>query len=109
MAGSGGRRPGAGRKPGVPQKRKSDIADVINSVIPPNERIGLLAERARGVLVQEIDKRGESRVYSLPPSENALKILEEYASGKPIQRTELTGKDGEDLIKEIRVKIVRKS
>ena len=92
----GGKRPGAGRPKGTVNKNKREIVEVINKVIPAKERIGLLAELARGITVSEEQKRGEPKVYTKPPDCFALKILEEYASGKPPQSIDLTS-GGEKL------------
>lgn len=81
----GGKRIGAGRKKGAHNKSTYEVKRVINSILPPKKRYGLLAELAQGVLVQEKQKDGSERVYVKPPDGFALKTLCEYADGKPVQ------------------------
>jgi hypothetical protein len=102
---NGGRRPGAGRKAGIKNKSTYEVKAIINSIIPAKERYGLLAELARGITVQEIDKEGGVRVYEKPPSEPALKILCEYADGKPAQSVDVTS--GGSKIAGVVVEIIR--
>lgn len=83
----GGKRPGAGRKPG--SKQRATI-----------EQGATLAELARAhtgtaldVLVQ-VAQASESDAARV----SAANAILDRGYGKPIQQTELTGKDGKDLI-----------
>jgi hypothetical protein len=72
---------------------KDQIANLINKEIPPIERIKLAADLARGVKVQEtkVDRKGDVNVvvYTTKPDLNAIEFLENYASGKPVQKQEV--------------------
>jgi len=81
-------RAGLGRKKGTHNKNKAALAEIINKEIPPEERVRLVAELARGVLVEEPDGHGGVKVYSRAPDMVALRHLEEFSTGKPIQRVE---------------------
>lgn len=61
---------------------KAADAAVIESVITFKERIELLAELARGVLVQEVED-GEEKVYRTKPDVKALQQLNEMQKGRP--------------------------
>lgn len=56
----------------------------------------LLAELAEGVTVSE----GE-RVYTKPPDTLAIKQLNEYQYGRPAQRIEGIGENGEHVVRVI--------
>lgn len=84
---AGGKRPGAGRKPG--SKQRATV-----------EQAGTLAELARehtttalNVLVQ-VAQASESDAARV----SAANAILDRGYGKPVQQTELTGKDGKDLI-----------
>ena len=92
-----GKRHGGASRKNRPNKSKADLAAVINKIISQEERMGLAAELARGVTVEETDKKGEVKIYTKPPDIAALKFLEEYATGKPIQRFEHGGIDDDSI------------
>ena len=85
MAAPKGHKRYGGKQKGSKNKSTYEVKAIINSILPAKERYGLLAELAKGILVKQIEKDGEVRVYEKPPSEAALKILCEYADGKPVQ------------------------
>lgn len=87
MSGHGGKRPGAGRKPG--SKQRATV-----------EQAGTLAELAReytstalGTLVR-VAQSSESDAAAV----SAANAILDRGYGKPVQQTEVTGKDGKDLI-----------
>jgi hypothetical protein len=81
--GSGNR--GRGRPKGARNKKTQELASIIDGVIPIEERVRLVAELARGILVEQTEAHGKQRVYARPPDLAALRWLEEYRTGKPIQ------------------------
>ena len=84
------------RKPGMRSGKRlknliakdSDDA-VIEKSIPFRERVELLAELARGVLVEEVTD-GEEKVYRTKPDVKALQQLNEMQKGKPAMTTKIT-------------------
>lgn len=68
--------------------KDSDDA-VIEKSIPFRERVELLAELARGVLVEEVVD-GEEKVYRTKPDVKALQQLNEMQKGKPAMTTKIT-------------------
>lgn len=97
--GHGGARPGAGRKAKdekfkVPiAKAEKKIADKLPWIIDQ------ALELAEGVVVQEFDKDGMPKIYQRPPDLGAIKYLADRIMGKPTERKELSGPDGEPLFK----------
>jgi hypothetical protein len=89
MAGTGGARPGAGRKrkadkfQGQIQKAEGMIADRLPWLIDK------AMELAEGVTVQKPGLTGMV-VYQLPPDISAIKYLVDRIMGKPTERRELT-------------------
>jgi hypothetical protein len=84
--------PARKNKGGRPKNKptaKHDPARIIQKVIPARERIEKLAELSRGITVSETDKKGEVHVYTLPPNEKAIRQLNEYAWGKPVERSKI--------------------
>lgn len=80
-----------GRKNGKdPKKAATKASDdaIIEIAIPFKERVELLAELARGVLVQEIED-GEEKVYRTKPDVKALQQLNEMQKGKPQMTTKI--------------------
>ena len=99
MAGkNGGARPGAGRKPKAEKyetainRAEKRIADRLPELIDNMFRL------AEGVTVQEVDEEGGVLVYSKPPDRQANEYLINRILGKPTERAEFTGQDGEPLI-----------
>jgi hypothetical protein len=91
-----GSRPGerrGGRAKGTRNRATREIREIIDSIIPAKERIQLLAQLARGVTVEH----ASGIVYKLPPDLQALKILEEYATGRPVQRVVASTSEGQPL------------
>lgn len=90
MAGTGGARPGAGRKRKAQkfetqiQKAESMIADRLPWLV---EKAFELAE---GVAVEKYNSLGVPMVYQLPPDLGAIKYLADRIMGKPTERKELT-------------------
>ena len=91
MAGKGGHIPGNGRKKGSINKASAAAKDVINKIIPPEERYGLLAELARGVQMAK-KENGADKIYTEKPDSFALKFLSEMADGKAAQSIDMTSK-----------------
>jgi hypothetical protein len=94
--GNGGARPGAGRprkaeKYAVPvRKAEKRILDRLPQLV---DNLLLLAD---GVTVAELS--GEERiVYSKPPDRQANEYLVNRIMGKPTERQELTGEDGNPI------------
>jgi hypothetical protein len=91
MAGKGGARPGAGRKPKAEKfkqpiaKAEKRIADRLPSLIDK------MLDLADGVMVEEVDLSGEKTVYQRPPDRVALIYLIDRIMGKPTERRELSG------------------
>jgi hypothetical protein len=87
MAGKGGARPGAGRKPKAIkfetqiQRAEGMIADRLPWVVDK------LFELGEGVLVEEAGLTGHT-VYQKPPDRDALKYLADRIMGKPTERKE---------------------
>lgn len=75
----------SGKKAGKSIKKmavKASDDAVIEKTISFKERVELLAELARGVLVQEVED-GEEKVYRTKPDVKALQQLNEMQKGKP--------------------------
>lgn len=73
---------------------KDRIAAIIEKAIPAAERIQLAAELARGITKESTNAKGETTIYVTAPSMEALRFLEEYATGKPVQKQEVKINDG---------------
>lgn len=98
MAGPGGPRPGSGR----PRKREQHAGQIkkaekrIADHLP--ELIDLQMELARGVLVEDVNPiTGDRVVYKTPPDRAAGQYLINRILGRPTERREITGQDGEAL------------
>jgi phenylpyruvate tautomerase PptA (4-oxalocrotonate tautomerase family) len=74
--------------------QKDKLAALINKVMPARERMEKAAELARGVTCLTHDTHGKEKIYDRPPDIGALRFLEEYATGKPVQKTEITPGEG---------------
>lgn len=89
MAGTGGRRPGAGRKPKA-EKYQTAIAKAEKRIadrLP--ELIDNLFALADGVTVQEMLPDGSTNVYTRPPDFKANAYLIDRIMGKPTERREI--------------------
>jgi len=77
---------------------KDRLAAIIEKQIPAAERISLAAKLARGAQLVRIEKtgskKGEEVIFSAKPDMDAIRFLEEYATGKPVQRQEVKLDDG---------------
>lgn len=99
MSGNGGARPGAGRKAKAEKfkqpiaKAEKRIADRLPSLI---DNMMALAD---GIWVEEMTIEGARIVYKRPPDRQANQYLIDRILGKPTERHELTGEDGEPLFK----------
>lgn len=78
----------AGRPRGSKTKPK-DMSRLINKVISRKERIRILADLARGTTVKKMKKDGTGAIYKDVPNEKALRQLNEYDVGKPIDTTKV--------------------
>lgn len=91
---SGGRRPGAGRKPTAEKyapkinAAEKKIADRLPGLVDN------LLELANGVTVQEIGFDGEPRTFTRPPCFKSNAYLIDRIIGKPINKVEHTGEGG---------------
>jgi hypothetical protein len=77
-----------GRQKGTKNKVNRDARAVINALLPPKERYGLLKELAQGVATK--DENG--KIYTCKPDVVALKFLAEMADGKAAQSVDVTSK-----------------
>jgi hypothetical protein len=94
MAGKGGARPGAGRKPkGI--KSLTPIATAEGRIVDRlPQLIDNLFSLADGVTVQEETPQGGPRVYTRPPDRQANEYLINRIMGKPTERKEVSGPEG---------------
>lgn len=83
MASVGGRRPGAGRPKGARNKATGEVKALLTDLCMPH------APQAVQTLV-DIACRGESEAARVAASQAIL----DRAYGKPVQATEITGRDG---------------
>jgi hypothetical protein len=61
-----------------------------------------MLNKAKGVLLQTEDNKGQTIYKELPPDPNAFKALIEHGLGKAPQPIEGTGENGEIVIKTIK-------
>ena len=73
---------------------KDRLAAIIEKQIPAAERVALAAKLARGAQLVKTGKKGEEVIFSAKPDMDAIRFLEEYATGKPVQRQEVKLDDG---------------
>lgn len=94
MAGKGGARPGAGRKPkGI--KSLTPIALAEGRIVDRlPQLIDNLFALADGVTVQEETPQGGTKIYSRAPDRQANEYLVNRIMGKPTERKEVSGPDG---------------
>lgn len=81
-----------GKKAGKDIKKmvvKASNDQIIENIIKFSERVQLLADLARGVLVEKVDKEGNERVYREKPDVKALQQLNEMQIGKPQMTSKL--------------------
>lgn len=95
MAGRGGARPGAGRKPkGI--KRVIHASPIQAAEAKISEKLPWLVDKllelAEGVEVEKRDRQGRVRVYSEIPDREAIKYLMDRVMGKPMQPVSLVDK-----------------
>lgn len=95
MAGKGGARPGAGRKPkGI--KRVIHASPIQAAEAKISQKLPWLVDKllelAKGVEVEKRDRRGLCQVYSEPPDREAIKYLMDRVMGKPVQPISLVDK-----------------
>lgn len=95
---AGGARPGAGR----PRKREKYAGQItraekrIADRLP--ELIDKMMELANGVLIEETNPvTGDPQVYQKPPDRQALEYLVNRIMGKPTERQEHSGSDGDAI------------
>lgn len=94
MAGKGGKRPGAGRKPKRDKHATAiDSAErLIRDRLP--ELVDLAFTRARGVMVKDVTLDGTVEYYETPPDLKAITYLMDRVMGKPTERQVVTGPNG---------------
>lgn len=92
MAGRGGARPGAGRKPGA-FKRVVHATPIQIAEAKISERLPWLVDQllilAEGVVIQKDDKLGRPVIYSAPPDRAAIEYLIDRILGKPTQPVDM--------------------
>ena len=86
---SGGKREGAGRKPGIPNKSTYELRELLDAVFAKVNPV----EKLISLLDKPMDVGTEARVL--------LRLLE-YRYGQPKQQIELTGENGGPVIHTIR-------
>lgn len=99
MAGTnGGRRPGAGRKPKIEKhisainKAEKQIKDRLPDIIDA------LMDLALGTKAFKVLEGGGVVAYTTLPDRAAGQYLADRIMGKPVQKEELSGPDGADLV-----------
>lgn len=85
----GGKREGAGRKAGIPNKSTQEIREILDESVDFVQVVSRLFELSQGVAVQETTFEEGKVVYEKEPNTNAAKILLEYRFGKPKQQVDL--------------------
>lgn len=109
MAGTGGARPGAGRKP-KEEKHATAISEAEQKIVDKLPLIvNAMTELALGVTVQEVDEdTGGVNVYTKKPEFKAGQYLMDRIMGKPVLK--IKDEDAEDkisvygqLIREMRI------
>lgn len=79
-------------KPRGGKERREELKKIIDKTISMEERVGLAAELARGVIMRDDEGRGivvkdtkgmVRSVYQEKPDLKAIQFMEEYATGKP--------------------------
>lgn len=89
MAGTGGRRPGAGRKPKA-EKYETAIAKAEKRIVDRlPQLIDNLFALADGVTVQETLPDGTTNVYTRPPCRRSNEYLINRIMGTPTERKEV--------------------
>ena len=74
-----------GRPKGSKNKSKQGVRALLESIVDMGEMFEKAAELARGITIQETGKNGELRVYTRAPEVAAIRLLAEYAYGRPTQ------------------------
>lgn len=94
---NGGARPNSGPKPKA-EKFESAIAAadlrISENLVRYIENLERLAD---GVTVSETDREGKEHIYTRAPDRQANEYLINRIMGKPTERKEVTGEDGEPL------------
>ncbi len=62
------------------------------------ELVDRMFELANGVTLQETDDDGITNIYTRPPERQAIEYLLNRIMGKPTERKELSGPDGEPIM-----------
>jgi squalene cyclase len=90
-----------GGRPKNSRAAKNDPSRIIRKIIPMTERVKLLAELARGVTVVETNQKGDTKTYTKPPDEKAIRQLNEYDHGKPVDRSKIDVTSGGEKLSAI--------
>lgn len=94
----GGKRDGAGRKKGIPNKSTQDVKELIDKVdqamktgdrTAMEQTVRALFERSHGVTAQREGRDGEAIVYEVPPDPMSARILLEMRFGKAKETVDL--------------------
>ena len=84
--GHGGARISAGRLPGKRNEASMRRANIVEKAISFELRCRLLAELAKGILLEKTDKKdGSKQVFLQPPSIDAIRELNDRQFGRPHQ------------------------
>jgi hypothetical protein len=90
-----GSKPGerrGGRKKGTLNKSTQVLREQIEAAISTEERLRILAELARGIVVQDGEQNSANKVFSKPPDVKALEMLFSYQYGRPAQALDVSTK-----------------
>jgi hypothetical protein len=104
-----GKKTGGGSRKGKRNKSTEEIKELLDSRVDFEVVVEKLYELVQGVTVKKASPSGAPIIYTEKPDVSAAKILIEYRYGKPLQRTELTGKDGDELIKQPVINLLPKN
>ena len=95
----GGKREGAGRKPGIPNKDRREFIALIENIGGTEDQLGKLKELANGVTCVRHEKDGNDVVYERPPDSFAITWMLDQAYGKAKQHVEVETEGGyEDFL-----------
>ena len=84
-----------GRVKGSVVRTTSEFGKMLEKALASRKRAKILAQLAQGIQAQRFDKKtGKMIVYSIPPSHEAIRQMNEYQFGRPVQALEHGTTDG---------------